>query len=82
MTAVQPNHIHLIAACGTGMGSLRWHVEGAWLSRYGFRPAGLSPMSTQLQAWGIPLYNGFSAEHLVPTSRSGDCGQCRVARQS
>ena len=23
-------------------------------------------MSTQLQAWGIPLYNGFSAEHLVP----------------
>jgi UDP-N-acetylmuramate: L-alanyl-gamma-D-glutamyl-meso-diaminopimelate ligase len=24
------------------------------------------PMSTQLEAWGIPLYTGFCAEHLTP----------------
>ena len=66
MTAVQPQHIHLIAACGTGMGSLAgmlkargYHVTGSDQHVY-------PPMSTQLQAWGIPLYNGFNAEHLVP----------------
>ena len=66
MTAVQPQHIHLIAACGTGMGSLAgmlkargYHVTGSDQHVY-------PPMSTQLQAWGIPLYNGFSAAHLVP----------------
>ena len=66
VTAVQPQHIHLIAACGTGMGSLAgmlkargYHVTGSDQHVY-------PPMSTQLQAWGIPLYNGFSAEHLVP----------------
>jgi len=66
VTAVQPQHMHLIAACGTGMGSLAgmlkargYHVTGSDQHVY-------PPMSTQLQAWGIPLYNGFSAEHLVP----------------
>src|SRR5215475_881335 len=66
VTAVQPQHIHLIAACGTGMGSLAgmlkargYHVTGSDQHVY-------PPMSTQLQTWGIPLYNGFSAEHLVP----------------
>src|SRR5256885_3389313 len=51
-----PKHIHLIAACGTGMGSLAgmlkargYHVTGSDQHVY-------PPMSTQLQAWGIPLY--------------------------
>jgi UDP-N-acetylmuramate: L-alanyl-gamma-D-glutamyl-meso-diaminopimelate ligase len=58
--------MHLIAACGTGMGSLAgmlkargYHVTGSDQHVY-------PPMSTQLQAWGIPLYNGFSAAHLTP----------------
>jgi len=66
VTAAQPQHIHLIAACGTGMGSLAgmlktrgYHVTGSDQHVY-------PPMSTQLQAWGIPLYNGFSATHLMP----------------
>ena len=66
MTPVAPHHIHLIAACGTGMGSLAgmlkargYHVTGSDQQVY-------PPMSTQLQAWGIPLYNGFHAEHLEP----------------
>jgi UDP-N-acetylmuramate: L-alanyl-gamma-D-glutamyl-meso-diaminopimelate ligase len=66
VSAVAPHHIHLIAACGTGMGSLAgmlkargYHVTGSDQHVY-------PPMSTQLQAWGIPLYNGFRAEHLQP----------------
>jgi UDP-N-acetylmuramate: L-alanyl-gamma-D-glutamyl-meso-diaminopimelate ligase len=61
-----PHHIHLIACCGTGMGSLAgmlkargYHVTGSDLNIY-------PPMSTQLQAWGIPIYEGFHASHLEP----------------
>ena len=59
-------HIHLIAICGTGMGSL-----AALLQTLGHRVTGSDqhvypPMSTQLQDWGIPLYEGFKATHLQP----------------
>ena len=66
MTSGRPQHIHLIACCGTGMGSLAgmlkacgYHVTGSDQHIY-------PPMSTQLEAWGIPLYTGFCAEHLQP----------------
>lgn len=66
MTPAQPHHIHLIAICGMGMGSLAgmlkahgYHVTGSDQQVY-------PPMSTQLQAWGIPLYNGYRPEHLAP----------------
>ena len=66
MTSGKPQHIHLIACCGTGMGSLAgmlkargYHVTGSDQHVY-------PPMSTQLEAWGIPLYTGFRAEHLQP----------------
>ena len=59
-------HIHLIACCGTGMGSLAgmlkargYHVTGSDQHIY-------PPMSTQLQAWGIPIAEGFRDEHLQP----------------
>ncbi|MDE0208104.1 MAG: UDP-N-acetylmuramate:L-alanyl-gamma-D-glutamyl-meso-diaminopimelate ligase [Candidatus Tectomicrobia bacterium] len=65
MTAT-PQHIHLVAVCGTGMGSLAillktlgYHVTGSDLHVY-------PPMSTQLQQWGIPLHEGFRAAHLQP----------------
>ena len=61
-----PQHIHLIACCGTGMGSLAgmlkargYHVTGSDQHVY-------PPMSTQLAAWGIPIYEGFDAAHLEP----------------
>ena len=66
MTPTHPHHIHLIACCGTGMGSLAgmlkargYHVTGSDQHVY-------PPMSTQLEAWGIPLYQGFDAAHLEP----------------
>ncbi len=66
MTPTHPHHIHLVACCGTGMGSLAgmlnasgYHVTGSDQHIY-------PPMSTQLEEWGIPLYQGFDAAHLQP----------------
>ena len=63
---LRPQHIHLIAICGTGMGSL-----AVLLKTLGHRVTGSDqhiypPMSTQLHDWGIPLYEGFKAAHLQP----------------
>ena len=57
-------HIHLIAACGTAMGSL-----AAMLSEKGYRVTGSDahiypPMSTYLQEIGIKLFEGFAPENL------------------
>ncbi|MFK7975652.1 MAG: UDP-N-acetylmuramate:L-alanyl-gamma-D-glutamyl-meso-diaminopimelate ligase [Halioglobus sp.] len=59
-------HIHILGICGTFMGGI------ALLARQqGFRVTGSDanvypPMSTQLEAAGIELMEGFSAEHLQP----------------
>ena len=63
---VRSQHIHLIAVCGTGMGSL-----AVLLKTLGHRVSGSDqhiypPMSTQLHDWDIPLYEGFQADHLQP----------------
>ncbi len=66
MIPAPPHHIHLIACCGPGMGSLAcmlqaqgYHVTGSDQHIY-------PPMSTQLQARHIPIYEGFDAAHLEP----------------
>lgn len=61
-----PHHIHLVGCCGTAMGSL-----AGMLKSRGYRITGSDqhvypPMSTQLEAWGIPIYEGFDARHLDP----------------
>ncbi|MDR5867085.1 UDP-N-acetylmuramate:L-alanyl-gamma-D-glutamyl-meso-diaminopimelate ligase [Halomonas koreensis] len=59
-------HLHILGICGTFMGSL------ALLAReLGHRVSGSDagvypPMSTQLEAAGIALSEGYSAEHLAP----------------
>ena len=60
------SHIHLIAACGTAMGSL-----AGMLRERGYRVTGSDshvypPMSTMLADMGINVRAGFSADHLVP----------------
>ena len=62
----RPQHVHLIAICGTGMGSL-----AVLLKTLGHRVTGSDrhvypPMSTQLHDWGIPVHEGFEAAHLQP----------------
>jgi UDP-N-acetylmuramate: L-alanyl-gamma-D-glutamyl-meso-diaminopimelate ligase len=59
--------IHLIAACGTAMGSL-----AGMLAASGYRGSGSDaqiypPMSTFLQKEGLELYAGFDAAHLDPS---------------
>lgn len=59
-------HIHLIAICGTAMGSLAGMLREA-----GFRVTGSDnrvypPMSTMLAELGIEVQEGFAAEHLEP----------------
>jgi UDP-N-acetylmuramate: L-alanyl-gamma-D-glutamyl-meso-diaminopimelate ligase len=58
-------HVHLIAVAGTGMGSL-----ACMLADRGFRVTGSDldaypPMSDQLREAGIPVYKGFSPEHVT-----------------
>ena len=59
-------HIHLIAACGMGMGSLAGMLKARGYQVTGSDQHVYPPMSTQQQVWGIPLYNGFRPEHLAP----------------
>jgi UDP-N-acetylmuramate: L-alanyl-gamma-D-glutamyl-meso-diaminopimelate ligase len=59
-------HIHLIAICGTAMGTLAgmlkargFHVTGSDQNIY-------PPMSEMLAQWEIPILKGFQAENLNP----------------
>ena len=59
-------HIHILGACGTFMGGVALlarraghHVSGSDQHTY-------PPMSTQLRAEGIELFEGYSPEHLDP----------------
>lgn len=59
-------HIHLLAICGTAMGSL-----AAMLKSLGYKVTGSDmnvypPMSTFLKDQGIEVYEGFSPSHLEP----------------
>ncbi len=59
-------HIHILGICGTFMGGV-----ALLASRDGHRVTGSDlhsypPMSTQLQAEGIELFEGYQAEHLEP----------------
>jgi UDP-N-acetylmuramate: L-alanyl-gamma-D-glutamyl-meso-diaminopimelate ligase len=59
-------HIHLIACCGTGMGSLAGMLKAAGYHVTGSDEHIYPPMSTQLEGWGIRIYEGFRPEHLQP----------------
>ena len=66
MTFKLPHHIHLIACCGMGMGSLAGMLRAQGHQVTGSDQHVYPPMSTQLQTWGIPIYQGFRPEHLQP----------------
>ena len=74
-------HVHILGICGTFMGSL------ALLAReLGHRVSGSDanvypPMSTQLEAAGITLQDGYSAANLSLASGSGDHRQRAVSWQ-
>ena len=61
-----PQHIHLVACCGAGMGSLAGMLKARGYHITGSDQHVYPPMSTQLEAWGVPIYEGFDAAHLEP----------------
>jgi UDP-N-acetylmuramate: L-alanyl-gamma-D-glutamyl-meso-diaminopimelate ligase len=58
--------IHLVAICGTGMGSLAGLLKEAGHQVRGSDKAFYPPMSERLQAWGIETMQGFDPGHLDP----------------
>jgi len=59
------NSIHLIAACGTGMGALACMLKDLGYKVTGSDQHVYPPISTFLREKGIQLYPGYSAENLV-----------------
>ena len=57
-----PKTIHLIAACGTAMGSLAGILKQKGFAVTGSDQNVYPPMSTQLEAVGVKLMNGYKAE--------------------
>ena len=60
-----PRSIHFVAIGGTGMGSLAGLLHARGLRVTGSDDHLYPPMSTLLQGWGIPVNDGFRAEHAL-----------------
>jgi UDP-N-acetylmuramate: L-alanyl-gamma-D-glutamyl-meso-diaminopimelate ligase len=58
-------HVHFVAIGGTGMGALAGLVHARGIRVTGSDQKLYPPMSTQLLRWGIPVYEGFDAEHIT-----------------
>ncbi|MES2721415.1 MAG: UDP-N-acetylmuramate:L-alanyl-gamma-D-glutamyl-meso-diaminopimelate ligase [Pseudomonadota bacterium] len=59
-------HIHILGICGTFMGSLAVLAKSLGHQVSGSDTSVYPPMSTQLEAQGIALMEGYLAEHLQP----------------
>jgi len=59
-------HIHILGICGTFMGSLAVLARELGHKVTGSDQGVYPPMSTQLEAQGIQLMEGYSADHLEP----------------
>ncbi|MBZ2167214.1 MULTISPECIES: UDP-N-acetylmuramate:L-alanyl-gamma-D-glutamyl-meso-diaminopimelate ligase [Marinobacter] len=59
-------HIHILGICGTFMGSLAVLARELGHTVTGSDQGVYPPMSTQLEAQGIELMEGYSADHLEP----------------
>ncbi len=62
----QPERIHMIAICGTGMAALAGLLKKSGHHISGSDKAVYPPMSTLLEAEGIVCKSGFKAEHIAP----------------
>jgi UDP-N-acetylmuramate: L-alanyl-gamma-D-glutamyl-meso-diaminopimelate ligase len=59
-------HLHILGACGTFMGGVALLAKRAGHQVSGSDQHTYPPMSTQLEAEGIKLYEGYCAEQLEP----------------
>ena len=63
---VQVKKIHMIAACGTGMGALACMLKDLGYEVTGSDHQVYPPMSDFLEGKGVCLFSGFSPSHLDP----------------
>ena len=61
-------HIHILGACGTFMGGVALLAKRAGHRVSGQDQHTYPPMSTQLEAEGIELFEGYSPEHIDPAT--------------
>ena len=59
-------HIHILGICGTFMGGIALIARELGLTVSGSDANDYPPMSTQLDAQGIGLLQGYEAAHLAP----------------
>ena len=59
-------HIHILGACGTFMGGLALLAQRAGYTVTGADQHTYPPMSTQLEAAGIKLFEGYDTAQLEP----------------
>lgn len=57
-------HVHMLGICGTAMASLAGLLKDRGFKVTGSDSNPYPPMSTQIQNLGIPLYSGYSKNHL------------------
>ena len=62
----QKKTIHLMGICGTAMASLAGLLKEMGYQVRGSDQNVYPPMSTKLQALGIPILEGYKPENLVP----------------
>jgi UDP-N-acetylmuramate: L-alanyl-gamma-D-glutamyl-meso-diaminopimelate ligase len=60
-------HIHILGICGTAMGGIALLARAAGHTVTGCDTGVYPPMSTQLQAQGIDLIEGWGSEQLLPS---------------
>jgi UDP-N-acetylmuramate: L-alanyl-gamma-D-glutamyl-meso-diaminopimelate ligase len=58
-------HVHFVAICGTGMGSLAGLLHARGIRVTGSDEGLYPPMSSALEGWGISVEEGFRAEHVT-----------------
>ena len=64
--ADQIESVHLVGVCGKGMGALAELMAQAGYRVRGSDEAAFPPMSTRLEAAGIPVAEGYDADNLRP----------------
>ena len=60
-----PRRVHFVAVGGTGMGSLAGLLRARGIEVTGSDVRLYPPMSTALERWDIPVFEGFAAEHVL-----------------
>jgi UDP-N-acetylmuramate: L-alanyl-gamma-D-glutamyl-meso-diaminopimelate ligase len=58
-------HVHFVAIAGTGMGALAGLLHARGIRVTGSDENLYPPMSTALERWGIPVHDGFAADHVL-----------------